>query len=214
MMASPFSQSETTFVRPADGGDAKRPRDDGDVAGRSALLQDEAAHALAVVVEELGGTHGAGDDDRVARQVLPPRPVRLVHEDAEQPVGEVVEIVQPLAQQRIGLALQAGAGVALHLLDGGLGREPVADRLVHAAHPAAVMGEHAIGLEDVAMLALDADIVARQHVVDEQAQAGDRLVEALGLLLGVLGEKRGDDDARLVQDDVTEADAVAERHAR
>ena len=143
-----------------------------------------------------------------------PGPCGLFDEHPEQPVGEVVEIVQPLAQERVGLALQAGAGVALHLLDGGFRREAVADRLVHAAHPAAVMGEHAIGFEDVAMLALDADIVARQHVVDEQAEARDRRVEARGLLVDVLGEERGDDHARLVQEDVTEADAIAERNRR
>ena len=69
MIASPFSTSDTTFVGPPDGGDAERAGDDGDVAGRAALLQDQAADALAVVVEELGRAHVAGDDDRVARQV-------------------------------------------------------------------------------------------------------------------------------------------------
>ena len=88
------------------------------------------------------------------------RSLRLVHQHAQQPVGEIVEIVQPLAQKRIGLALQAGARVALHLLDRRLGGQAVADRLVHPPHPAAVVGEHAIGLEHVAVLAVIADVVA------------------------------------------------------
>ena len=49
-----------------DRGDAERARDDGDVAGRPALLEHQAAQPLAVVVEQLGRPHVAGDDDRVA----------------------------------------------------------------------------------------------------------------------------------------------------
>ena len=40
---------------------------------------------------------------------------------AHQPVGEIVEIVQPLAQIGVGGAQHAGAGVGLHALDAGLG---------------------------------------------------------------------------------------------
>ena len=137
----------------------------------------------------------------------------LAHEDAKQPVGKVVEVVQAVAQERVGLALQTGAHVTLHLLDRSLGRQTVADRFLHAPHPAAVIGEHTVGLEHVAMLAGLGDVVARQHVVDEQAQAGDGFVEAAGFMLDVLADEGGDDDARLVQDDVTEADTFAEADA-
>ena len=139
--------------------------------------------------------------------------MRLADEDAEQAVREIVEIVQPLAQERVGLAQHAGAGVALHPLDGGLGGEAVADRLAHAAHPAAVVGEHAIGFEHLAMLAVT-PTSSRDSIRRRTAEARDRRVEARGLLLGVLGDQLGDDDARLVQDDVAEADAVAERDRR
>ena len=63
------------------------------------------------------------------------------------------------------------------------------------------------------MLAGLADVVARQHVVDEQAQARDRRIEAGRLLLGVLADQRRDHDARLVQHDMAEADAFAEADA-
>ena len=46
-------------------------------------------------------------------------PMQLAH----QPVGEIVEVVQPLAQIGIGRAQHAGAGVGLHALDRGLGGE-------------------------------------------------------------------------------------------
>jgi hypothetical protein len=61
------------------------------------------------------------------------------HQLAQQAVGEVVEIVHPLAQIGIGHAQHAGAHVALHLFDRGFGRQAVADRLFQPPHPAAVV---------------------------------------------------------------------------
>ena len=132
------------------------------------------------------------------------RPARRPISCAQQPVGEVVEIVQPLAQIGIGHAQHAGARVALHLLDRRLGREAVADRLLQPAHPAAVVGEHAVGFEHLAMLALEGDVAALQHVVDREAQRAERVVEPPHSCLGVLVDQIGDDDARLVQHDMAE----------
>ena len=91
------------------------------------------------------------------------RRVLQAHQLAHQPVGEIVEIVQPLAQIGIGGAQHAGAGVGLHALDAGFGGEAGADRLAHAVQPAAVMGEHAIGFEHVAVLAAVGDLAALEH---------------------------------------------------
>ena len=66
----------------------------------------------------------------------------LARQLMQQPVGEIVEIVQPVAQIGIGLALQLGARVVLHALDRRLGGEPAADRLAQPAQPAAVMRDH------------------------------------------------------------------------
>ena len=43
------------------------------------------------------------------------------HQLAHQPMREVLEVMQALAQVRIGLAQHAGAGVGLDPLDCGLG---------------------------------------------------------------------------------------------
>ena len=140
-------------------------------------------------------------------------PVRFVHQHAQQPVGQVLEVVQAVAQHRIDVALQAGAHVALHLFDRRLRRQTVADRLVHAPDPATVVGEHAVRLQHVAVLARRRDVVARQHVVDEQPQARDRLVEAVGLVGDVLADQRRHHHPGLVQDGVTEPDAFAQTDA-
>ena len=56
-------------------------------------------------------------------RLLARRRVVLAEQLAHQPVGEIVEIVQALAQIGIGRAQHARAGVRLHALDRGLGGE-------------------------------------------------------------------------------------------
>ena len=153
----------------ADGRNAERARDDGDVAGRAALLQHQAAQMRAVVVEQRGRAHGARDQDGVVGQLLARDAVGLAHQRAQQAVGEIVEIVQPLAQIGIGLAQHLGAGVGLDALDGGLGGQAGQHHLAHAPQPALVMGEHAEGLEHVAVLAGMGDVAALEQLVDRGA---------------------------------------------
>ena len=107
----------------ADRRNAERARHDRDVRGRPAFLQHQAAQPLAVVVEQRRRTHRARDQDGVFRQLLARRRVILAHQHAHQPVGEIVEVVQAVAQIGIGGAQHAGAGVGLHALDAGLGGE-------------------------------------------------------------------------------------------
>ena len=96
-------------------------------------------------------------------RLLARRRVVPADELAHQPVGEVVEIVQPLAQIGIGLAQHAGAGVGLHALDRGLRGEAGHHRFIEPVQPAAVVGEHAIGFEHVAVLAAVGDVAVLEH---------------------------------------------------
>ena len=114
----------------ADGGDAERTRHDGDMARGTAFLQHQAAQALAVVVEELGRAHGAGDEDGVLRQIAGRRRADPAGQHAQQPIGEIVDIVQPLARVGIGLAQHAGARVVAHALHRGFGGQAGEQRLV------------------------------------------------------------------------------------
>ena len=149
-------------------GNAHGARHDDDVAGDGAVLQHQAAQLLARIVEQFGSAHRAGDDDGVLGQCRGDIVGTAPHQHAQQAVGEVVEIAHPLAQIGIGHVHHARAHVALHLLDRRLGRQAVAHRLFQPAHPALVVGEHAVGFEHGAMLALEGDVAARQHVVDRQ----------------------------------------------
>ena len=170
MMASPGSAMPAAFGDFADRGNAERARDDGDVRVGGAFLQHQAAQPLAVVVEQRRRAHRARDQDGVVRQLLARRRVILAHQLAHQAMAEVFEVVQALAQIRIGRAQHARAGVGLHALDGGLGGEAGCDRFVQPVRPALVVGEHAIGFEHVAVLAAVGDVAALQHAVEIGAQ--------------------------------------------
>ena len=197
----------------ADRRDAERPGDDGDVARRPALLEDEAAQARAVVVEERCRSHGAGDDDGVVGKRAALGHEVAADEAVQQAVGEVVEVVQPVAQIGVGLAQHAGAVVRLHALDGGLRGQARQHRLAHAAQPALIVGEHAEGLEHLPVLAVMGDVAALDQFVDRGPHLADRLLETGQLGLDVLGDQVLHRHARLVQHDVAEADAVGEGNA-
>ena len=69
------------------------------------------------------------------------------------------------------------ARVVLHALDRRLGGEAVLDRLLQPPRPAAVLGEHLVGFEDLAVLAGAGLGAAREQVVDREAEARHRRVE-------------------------------------
>ena len=92
--------------------------------------------------------------------------------------------MQALAQIGIGLAQHAGARVGLHALDGGFGGEARQDGLFELVHPAAVMGEHAVGFEHVAMLAALGDVAVLEHGVEIGPQRRDRGIEPARSLWG------------------------------
>ena len=155
----------------ADRRDAERARHDRDMRGRPAFLQHQAAQPFAVVVEQRRRAHRAGDQDGVLRQLLARRRVVLAHQLAHQPVGEIVEVVQPLAQIGIGGAQHARAGVGLHALDAGLGGQAGHHRFAHLVQPALVVGEHAVGVEHLAVLAAVGDVAVLEQEVEIGAEA-------------------------------------------
>ena len=109
----------------------------------------------AVVLEQVGGTEIAGDQDRVLGQLGRVVAARLADQMPQQAVGDVVEVDQPLAQIGVAGVPDPDPGLLLHPAHRGLGREAGADRLADPAQPAGVLGEHAVGLEHLALLAAD-----------------------------------------------------------
>ena len=195
-MASPFSASRVMRAAWMTSGMASAR------ATMAAWLPTEPSSSTtprepAAVVEQLARADVAGDEDGVVGQLAA---VALVAgEQAQQAVGEVVEVVQPLAQVGVGGARHAGAGGGLLLLDRDLGGEAAVDRGLHAADPALVVGEHAVGVQHVAVLAGGVEVVGGQHLVDLGAQRLDAGAQAQALALGVVADRLADHDLRLVQ---------------
>ena len=117
-------------ARLADGGDAERTGDDGHMALPAAILDHQAAQLRPVVVEQLRRPHAPRHQDGVVRHVLAWRLAELPRrQDAQQAVGQIVEVAQPLAPERIGLTQHARPRLVLHALDRGLGRQAALHRL-------------------------------------------------------------------------------------
>src|SRR3546814_8606258 len=93
----------------------------------------------------------------------------------------------------------------LDALDRGLGGQPRIDRLVDPARPALVIGEHLVGLENLAMLAVDAEFGLARHPIDLFAHLVERAVDAVTLSLGIFRDGMFDRDPRLVIDRVARA---------
>jgi len=134
--------------------------------------------------------------------------VILAHQHAHQPVGEIVEVVQAVAQIGVGGAQHARAGIGLHALDAGFGGEAGHHRLAHLVQPALVVAEHAVGLEHLAMLAAVGHLAVLEQAIEIGAEGGDGGIQPLEFLGHVVGDHVGDDHARLVQHDMAKRDAV------
>ena len=119
--------------------------------------------------------------------------------DTQQAVGKVLEVVHPFLQKRVGDLAHAGAGALLDPLDRGFGGEAAVDRRIDPPRPALVVSEHAIGLEDLLMLARQPEFGVASHVVDLLAHLAKGRVDPVALGLDVLGDGVLDQDSRLVK---------------
>ena len=197
---------------PADHRDVERLGDDRDMGGQGALLEDHAAQPRPIVFQKLGGAQRTGHQDELARQHRRVGQQAAPGEVHQQPVGQRIEIGQPLLEIGIGDMRHAQPGLLLDAAHRGLRRETGADRLAHVAPPAGVMGEHAVGFQHLAMLAVG-DLGQQQQPIDRGAKARDGRLETHRLLVRVLGHQPGDLDPDLVQDRLAQCHALDQTQA-
>ena len=150
-----FADRGADVADAADHRHAHRARDDDDVRGERAFLEHDALQAAAVIFEQFGGAEVACDQDRILPQAHLRRGSHLARHDADQPVRQILQIVHPVAQQRIVDLAHPHPGALLDALDRGFGGQAAVDRFVDPPRPAFVIGEHLVGLEDFVMFAAD-----------------------------------------------------------
>ena len=199
-------------ARLADRGDAQGPRDDGDVTLRAALLQDEPAQPGAVVVEQFGRAHVAGDrDGRAAARRGRGRCRGRRGCAADGRKGRRGRAGAPASRDRSAAACERVFRSARARRPSR--RQPAEHGLAQPPLPALVVGEHAVGLEHLAVLTGGGKVLVLEHLVEcglELLQGG---VEAVHLLGRIVGDELVDDDARLVHHRVAERDALRHRLA-
>ena len=194
-------------------GIGERAGDDRDMARCAGLLDHQTAQPRAVIVEQRGRTHRARDEDGVFRQFVRQQDQALAGKLMQQAIGDVGQVVQPIAQVGVGLALQLGAGVVMDPLDRGLRGQAGAHRLAQPAQPAAIVRDHAEGLQHVAVLAVDAVVITVDQTVDRGAHGADRRLQPHKLQFHVIGDDRGHRHARLVHHHMAEAEPVGDAQA-
>jgi len=170
------------------------------VRGQRPFLEHDALQAAAVIFEQLGGPEVACDQDRILPQSAHlRRRAHLSRHDADQPIRQIFQIVHAVAQQRIVDLAHPHAGALLDTFYCRLGGQAAVDRFVDPPRPAFVIGEHLIGLDDLLMLAADAEVGAARHAVDLLAHLVERGVNPVAFGLRIVGDRMFDRDARLVE---------------
>ncbi len=123
----------------------QRPRQNRAVAGRAALLRDEAENQCRVQQRRVGRGEVAGDEDVGLVAVRDTR-----HRDPEQTsddtIPHVIQVGDPSGKVLAGTGQQLavrGEGV----VDGALGRASDSDTAVHVRHELGVLGHHGLSFE-------------------------------------------------------------------
>ena len=153
--------------------DRQRPGDDGGVAADRALLEHHAALSRG---RSRAARRGRCCGPRGSR----PRAARgrcgaVAGEQPQQPVRQVVEVVQPLAQVGVGGCATCACGwrtAPSPPRPRRRGRASIEASM--PADPALVVGEHAVGVQHVAVLARCGEMVGGEHLVYLRAQRLDR----------------------------------------
>ena len=74
---------------------------DDHVRGQAAFFQHHAFQVALVIFEQFGGPKIAGDQDGIAGDADLCRRAQLARQDAQQPVGQIIEIGEPFLEIRI-----------------------------------------------------------------------------------------------------------------
>ena len=184
---------------PADDRNVERPRDDRDMHRRRALFEHEPLDPAMRVIQQLGRSHRLGDQDEFGRALGRAAGGGGPDKTLLQPVGEILQIVKPLPQIRVGDLHHAALGLVAHFLHRGFGGQTAAHRLGHAREPAAIGREHAIGFDDLAMLARPEPRCRVDQLVDPLLHRRDGVAQPPLLGIDILGDDMADHDVRLVQ---------------
>ena len=177
------------------------------MAGGRAFLQQQAFKLVSRILQQVGRSEVARHQDGVIRKFALARLVARQH--PQQPVGQILEVVQPLADIGVARLGEAGAVLVAHPVHGGLGGQAVAHRLLKRPVPAPVVGEHAVGLQHLERGAGQA-LAALQHGVEAGLQRREPQLQPRLLHRRIVGQQPFGRQRRLVQHHVAEGEPLGE----
>ena len=181
--------------------------------GRRAFLENHAAQTPSIIVEKLGRADAAAHQDDVVRQIgAGRRAVALLAGDQmlQQAIGNVLKVVQALAQIRIADLGHADPGVLMHLLHRRLGRQTRLDGLGDARRPSGVLGKHPVGFQHIPVLADKSQVVGFKHLVEGIAHPADGIAQPFHFQLRILGHQFLHHHLRLMHDGHADGDAAGQ----
>ena len=174
------------------------------MGGGGAFLQNHGLYRTASVIQQFGWPQRTGDQHRFsalaqAAALLALSALLALMQVLQQAVGEILNVEYAFAHIGVGDLGHARAGIAQRLCDRGVGGQARADALANPGQPAAVFGEHAVGLQHLHMFlagALAANLL--HHFVERAMHALDRLVEPIKLGRRIFGDDLADFRAAFV----------------
>mmetsp|Transcript_23169 Transcript_23169/g.39621 ORF Transcript_23169/g.39621 Transcript_23169/m.39621 type:complete len:390 (-) Transcript_23169:3225-4394(-) len=177
----------------------QRPGDNRGMAADGACFKDDPLEAAAIV-QQFCGTDIARHQNRVVGH-LSTGVGTLPCQNAQQPVGQIIQIAQPFAQIVVRRLTHTGPRQRLFLFHRRFGAQTAADVFLHPAHPALGIGEHLVGLKHFGLFFVRSG--QRQHLIDAHAQFLNRFGEAFQLAVGIVGDRVADHHAGLMEPDLT-----------
>ncbi len=160
------------------------------------------------IFQQVGGAEVSGHQNGVVGQVALPRIIPRQH--AQQAVGQILEVVQPLADIGVAGLGEAGAVLVADPVNGRLGGQARAHRLLQRPVPAPVVGEHAIGLQHLQRGAAQLALAAFQHDVDAGLERRQGLGQTPFLSDRIVGQQLFRRQRGLVLDDHAIGQALGE----
>ena len=198
----------------ADSRNTECTRDNGNVTGGAAFLEDQTAQSRTVIIEQGGRAHRAGNDDGILGELDLPADHIATDKTMQQSIGQLIKIMQTIPQIGIRLAEHPGAVVGLDALDRSFGGQAGEDCFPQTPHPAGIIGKHAECFKHFPMLTGMGDVAMIDQKIDRGSQTVNRLVQTLFFKIGIIGNQVRDHDARFVHHGMAEANAVREGFSR
>ena len=192
-----FGQAVTQARQTSDTGDLQRPRHNGGVTSGRAFFKQQAFQLGTRIFQQVGRAEITRHQNGIVRQLS--FAGIIAHQDAQQAVGQILEIVKTLANIGVAGTGKTGAVFVTHTIHGSFGCQARAYRLFERAVPAPVVGEHAIGFQHLVRGAAQLGLTTFEQGVNTGFQCRQTVLKTAFLDDRIIGQQFFGRDRSFVQ---------------